>query len=66
MIYKYSWKSLWLLLPSVDEQQEENSQRHISNVAEDVVEWAYKTPGVSTVEVVVADVQVSCYIQYLW
>lgn len=61
----YTWKSLWLLLPSVDQQQEQNSQRHISNVAEDVVERADKTPGVSTVEVVVADVQVSSYIQYL-
>lgn len=65
MCIMYTWKSLWLLLPSVDQQQEENSQRHISNVAEDVVERADKTPGVSTVEVVVADVQVSSYIQYL-
>lgn len=51
-------------LSSVDQQQEQNSQRHISNVAEDVVERADETPGVSTVEVVVADVQVSSYIQY--
>lgn len=65
MCIMYTWKSLWLLLPSVDQQQEENSERHISNVAEDVVERADKTPGVSTVEVVVADVQVSSYIQYL-
>lgn len=65
MCIMYTWKSLWLLLPSVDQQQEQNSQRHISNVAEDVVERADKTPGVSTVEVVVADVQVSSYIQYL-
>lgn len=53
------------LIPSVDQQQEQNSERHISNVAEDVVERADETPGVSTVEVVVADVQVSSYIQYL-
>lgn len=65
MCIMYTWKSLWLLLPSVDQQQEQNSERHISNVAEDVVERADKTPGVSTVEVVVADVQVSSYIQYL-
>lgn len=65
MCIMYTWKSLWLLLPSVDQQQEQNSERHISNVAEDVVERADKAPGVSTVEVVVADVQVSSYIQYL-
>lgn len=65
MCIMYTWKSLWLFLPSVDQQQEQNSERHISNVAEDVVERADKTPGVSTVEVVVADVQVSSYIQYL-
>lgn len=65
MCIMYTWKSLWLLLPSVDQQQEQNSERHISNVAEDVVERADETPGVSTVEVVVADVQVSSHIQYL-
>ena len=52
-------------LPSVNQEQEKKSKGDISDVAEDVVEGADKPPGVGTVEVIVADVQIPRHIQYL-
>ena len=52
-------------LPSVNQEQEKKSKGNVSNVAEDVVEGTDKPPGVGTVKVIVADVQIPCYIQYL-
>ena len=52
-------------LPSVNQEQEKKSKGDISDVAEDVVEGTDKPPGVGTVEVIVADVQIPCHIQYL-
>ena len=52
-------------LPSVNQKQEKKSKGDISDVAEDVVEGTDKPPGVGTVEVIVADVQIPRHIQYL-
>ena len=52
-------------LPSVNQEQEKKSKGDISDVAEDVVEGTDKPPGVGTVEVLVADVQIPSHIQYL-
>ena len=52
-------------LPSVNQEQEKKSKGDISDVAEDVVEGTDKPPGVGTVEVIVADVQIPSHIQYL-